>query len=173
MIIRVVRHDKNFTVIENAALQDRALSFKATGLLAYLLSMPDNWTPNRDDLAQRKTDGVASVRAGMTELKDAGYITVRKEKLQNGTFVTVAEVYERPVVRAKIAPPLADYPPAENPPGGNQPVISNEEQLPTNKNDLEAESEGLEIRPVGFFDPGGEHWRDIRGRLPKASARLL
>ena len=41
MIIRVIRHEQNFTVIDNACQRDLTLSFKATGLLAYLLSMPD------------------------------------------------------------------------------------------------------------------------------------
>lgn len=48
---------KTYTVIDNGALRDPGLSFKATGLLAFLLSLPDNWRPNTRHLSSIKTDG--------------------------------------------------------------------------------------------------------------------
>lgn len=127
MIIRVIRHETNFTVIDNAALRDCTLSFKATGLLAYLLSMPDEWTPRRDQLAEVKTDGVASIRAALAELTSAGYLVRKVERLPDGRTVTVSELHERPVaekppvgVRKSHLQPVVNQPvvdqPAENQP---------------------------------------------------------
>lgn len=107
MIIRVVRHEQNFTIIDNAVLRDCTLSFKATGLLAYLLSMPDEWSPRRDQLAEVKTDGVASIRAALKELTDAGYLVRRVERLPDGRTVTVSEIHERP------SSPMAENRPVE------------------------------------------------------------
>lgn len=137
MIIRVVRHERDFTVIDNAALRDCTLSFKATGLLAYLLSMPDQWSPRREQLAEAKRDGVASIRAALKELVDAGYLVRKTEQMPDGTLVTVSEIHERPkaenqpaVVRKSHGRRLenrpavnrpADNPPAKEVPNTNQP----------------------------------------------------
>lgn len=128
MIIRVVRREHGFTVIDNAALRDCTLSFKATGLLAYLLSMPDEWTPRREQLAEAKTDGVAAVRAALKELTAAGYLVRKVERLADGRTVTVSEIHERPTGGkpasgdAKIARPLAGKPLAGEPLAENQPA---------------------------------------------------
>lgn len=129
MIIRVVRHDTNFTVIDNAALRDCSLSFKATGLLAYLLSMPDEWTPRRDQLSEVKTDGVASIRAALAELTGAGYLVRKVERLPDGRTVTISEIHERPVaenqpveLRFSHNQPVVHQPVVDQP-AGNQPPL--------------------------------------------------
>ena len=43
MIVRGPRPDR-FTIVDNEILRNHALSFKARGLLAYLMSMQDNWS---------------------------------------------------------------------------------------------------------------------------------
>lgn len=97
MIIRVAKRSRGWTAISNETLQDDHLSWKATGMLAYLLSLPDDWRVNRDDLETRKSDGMTVVRSTMTELTDAGYLVRRRERLSNGTFQTILEVHESPV----------------------------------------------------------------------------
>lgn len=127
MIIRVVRRERAFTTIDNAALRDDRLSFKATGLLAYLLSMPDEWSPRREHLATVKSDGVASIRAALKELADAGYLVRKIERGADGKTFTVSEIRETPLaenpplVDAEIAPPLAGKPLAGFPLAGNPP----------------------------------------------------
>jgi hypothetical protein len=129
VIIRVIRHETNFTVIDNACLRDCTLSFKATGLLAYLLSMPDEWTPRRDQLAEVKTDGVASIRAALAELTAAGYLVRKVERLPDGRTVTVSELHERPVaenrpvgVRKSHLQPVVNQPVVDQP-AENQPAL--------------------------------------------------
>ena len=61
-IIRVVKDKENPCVIKNKHATDNpSISFKATGILDYLLSKPDNWQVYESDLAKRKTDSRHSV----------------------------------------------------------------------------------------------------------------
>ncbi|MGR5875594.1 hypothetical protein ACT7DH_27750 [Bacillus pacificus] len=39
-----VKKDVNYSVIHNTPLRDEKLSWRAKGLLAYMLSLPDDWT---------------------------------------------------------------------------------------------------------------------------------
>lgn len=65
---------KNYTIIPNVGLEDPTLSAKAKGLLAYMLSKPDDWTFYQRELEQHFTDGKASIRSAMVDLVKHGYI---------------------------------------------------------------------------------------------------
>ncbi len=82
-IIRVRRCPNNFVTMDKTFLEDTRLSFKAKGILAYLLSKPDNWKVIVGNLVNYAADGKASVYAGLKELKECGYyqkVPVRDEK---------------------------------------------------------------------------------------------
>ena len=74
MIIRVFRSQTPFTTIPNAILEDDRLSFRAKGLLIYLLSKPDCWKVRQNHLASVGPDGAHSMRTAISELEDAGYM---------------------------------------------------------------------------------------------------
>lgn len=74
----------NFTTISNTALKDAELSFKAKGLLVYMWSLPDDWEFYETELAKRATDGVASVRSGLKELEDKGYLVKQRARNSKG-----------------------------------------------------------------------------------------
>lgn len=81
-VIRVQKRPNNFVMMDKSFLEDTRLSYKAKGILAYLLSKPDNWKVIVGNLVNYSTDGKASVYAGLKELKDSGYyekIPVRNE----------------------------------------------------------------------------------------------
>lgn len=85
-IIRVAKNKNNpYTIIRADTLKDRGLSWRATGLLAYLLSMPDDWEVHIAELAHHKTDGARSLRAGIKELMEAGYIV--RETIREGNRI--------------------------------------------------------------------------------------
>lgn len=42
-VIRVKKRPSNFVMMDKTFLEDDRLSYKAKGLLAYLLSKPDDW----------------------------------------------------------------------------------------------------------------------------------
>lgn len=72
-ILRVEKNG-NYTVLHRAALNDKRLSWKAKGILAYMLSMPNDWIFYMEELMKHATDGEKSFRAGFNELKKHGYV---------------------------------------------------------------------------------------------------
>ena len=96
MIIRTPNRDK-FTIISNVPLNDERLSWKARGLLAYLLSKPDSWAVVVADLVKRSPDGRASVLTGLVELEKLGYIKRSSKRGDAWRFDGIdAEVFEEP-----------------------------------------------------------------------------
>lgn len=109
-----------YTVVDNGLLNDAALSFKAVGLLVFLLSKPDDWRFNYRHIATTHTDGEAAVRAGMKELQGRGYLTRERERQDDGTFAWVVTVHEERVT------PCGGSPRMENPGVGNDHLLSTE-----------------------------------------------
>lgn len=96
MIFKQAGHRRDYTVVSNKVLRDAKLSFKATGLLAFLLSLPEEWQPRSNHLASIKTDGRDSVRSALRELEEAGYLARSRRLAPNGTFDWLIEVHETP-----------------------------------------------------------------------------
>ena len=69
-----VNKDKNYTTINNTGLKDTRLSWKAKGILAYILTLPDDWIFYMEEVTKHSKDGIASLKAGMKELKECGYV---------------------------------------------------------------------------------------------------
>ena len=117
----------DFAHIPNATLQDPQLSWKATGLLGYLLSLPEDWQINLMDLSKRKTDGRDSTRAAVRDLVNTGYmrITVLRDGGTGQFADTIWEVSATPDFSAP-APGLENPTPANPPP--EDPVSENPPQ---------------------------------------------
>ena len=89
--------------MSRAGLEDERLSWKARGLLAYLLSKPDNWQVMVAHLVNQGPDGRGSVMSGLRELKDAGYIVSSRARAKGGTFDGWdSTVYEEPVTESRF-----------------------------------------------------------------------
>ena len=86
MIIRT-KKDKNFTVINNTALRDKRLSWKAKGLFAYMMTNIDNWEFYVSELEKHSTDGGHATRTAIKELIQVGYL-VKDIKRNKGRFVS-------------------------------------------------------------------------------------
>lgn len=71
-------------MISNVGLKDEKLSFKAKGLLAYMLSLPDDWVFYETELVNHSTDGLASVKSGLKELQERGYLDRNRERNAKG-----------------------------------------------------------------------------------------
>ncbi|AWY05308.1 helix-turn-helix DNA binding domain protein [Microbacterium phage Cinna] len=72
-----------FAQIANAALRDKRLSWKARGLLAYLLSHREGWRTSVARLEREAPDGRDSVRAGLNELIEHGYVTRSEDRIRD------------------------------------------------------------------------------------------
>lgn len=119
-----------FTVLPNDALRDRVLSFKARGVLAYLLSMPDGWQTSSERLARVGPDGRDSIRSALRELEDRGYLLRVRRRQPDGTFTTETIVHDVPIAGRDNDPPepvgnAGENPPTFPPPGTAFPASDN------------------------------------------------
>jgi|GEM_PF-3239171 len=64
----------NFTQIDNRILCRKDLSFRAKGVLLYLLSRPPQWKVVLNDIVKRGRDGREAIRASARELEKMGFI---------------------------------------------------------------------------------------------------
>lgn len=106
-IIRAPRPESGFVQIRNEVARDSRLSFKARGILLEILSRPDNWETSADALAASGPDGRTAVLSGLRELREAGYLTTVRQRLEDGTFNTVSTVFDTPR-------PESGFPTSEN-----------------------------------------------------------
>lgn len=119
MIIRVAKRHR-YAVTDRSAVNDSRLSFKARGLLVYLLDKPDNWKIDREFLAKEEVgpDGVTAIRSALQELVQHGYLVRQTRRNERGQIITESWLHE--------VPPVAENPPsvpvAENRPAVNQPT---------------------------------------------------
>jgi len=79
VIIRRAKTTANFTILPNALLTDKRMSFEARGLLVYLLSKPADWTVSIGNIANQggawrgKKLGREKVLRILNELVQSGY----------------------------------------------------------------------------------------------------
>lgn len=170
MIFRV-RHRQRFVVIQNESVRDPNLSLKATGLLAFLLSFPDNMTFTRETIAKMKPDGVASIRSGLKELAREGYLTYSREQDKHGRWTTSVVIQETPnQPKADFQPSVFDF---DTQPKAEKPTVG----FPTSK-DFKDQQEEIPapppIAPDGAAAPDQERpvLSSIVTNLPERVAAL-
>lgn len=130
--VRTVKRENPFVQLDKHFLEDNKLSLKAKGLLAYFLSKPDGWQIRLKDVENKSTDGSSSIRSGLKELMDTGYINRYRERDEEGKFGDyIYEVYER----AEFNPKLENRTQVENEPKLDFPIQGNPTQEnPTQEN---------------------------------------
>jgi len=86
-IIRIQKNKDNpYAMIDKRIFSNADLSWKAKGLLGYLLSRPDNWKIIIADLVKQSTDGRDSVYSGLRELINARYIIGERKRKERGRY---------------------------------------------------------------------------------------
>lgn len=95
-IIRVARR-RRYTVVSNGPIEDPQLSFRALGVLTYLLSKPDHWEVRVAELIGAHSEGRAAVDSALAELERAGYVTRDEGRDAAGRFTSTLIVHEQPV----------------------------------------------------------------------------
>ena len=96
MIIRAARPHQNYTVVHNDLIEDQSLTWKARGILIYLLSKPDHWRTTAAYLASQSPEGIHSVRAALQQLERAGYVRRIKKQNSRGQWSTYTVIFDRP-----------------------------------------------------------------------------
>ena len=77
----------NYTTISNVFLRDKELSLKAKGLLATILSLPENWDFSIKGICATIKEGTTAVYSAIDELKEHGYCKVVTNRNEKGMIV--------------------------------------------------------------------------------------
>ena len=162
------RIDGPYTVIGNAAAQDSQISWKAKGLLIYLLSLPKDWNIRISELANHATDGYDSTKRAMDELLAAGYIQrgsrVRKPDGKLGDYVYLVTVVRDEM--PNLEKPSQEKPSQEKPSQENR-QLQKKQRTKETKNKLNTEY-------IRHFESWWDDWkasvRRFEGRRAKAKA---
>jgi len=85
-IYRIRKRDPGYTQVCNDIINETGLSWKAKGILIYLLSKPDGWTVRENDIVKHSVDGLKATKAGIKELIDRGYMFRRKIRDDKGKY---------------------------------------------------------------------------------------
>lgn len=133
--IRRTKRTGNFTTVRNEYLQDVNLSWKAKGLITYIMSLPPNWQLNLSDLKKRSKDGRDATAAGLRELITNGYCQRCKVRGDGGTFVgcdyEVSDIKEFEPEQPQTENPFMDTPQTENPVAVNPETEKPDTEKPT------------------------------------------
>ena len=117
-IIRQKRKER-FSIVDNKVIEDERLSFKARGLLIYMLSKPDDWKFYTDELAKRSSkDGITAIKPALKEIENAGYLLRKQGHKKNGQFASKDWV----LTDTSFISPQAENTATENTPTSNTPA---------------------------------------------------
>jgi hypothetical protein len=86
----------HFTMISNDAARDARLSFRARGVLTFILSHREGWEVNSTDIAGEGKEGRDAVRVALNELERHGYLTRQKYRGEGGQWAQSATVTDVP-----------------------------------------------------------------------------
>lgn len=96
-VFRVYKESGNFVTVHKSFIHDENLSWKAKGILLYLLSRPDDWQVYETELNKHSSDGRDSLRTGIKELEQAGYIHRTRKRNEKGQLKEYEyQVFEQP-----------------------------------------------------------------------------
>lgn len=91
-----VNKNKNYTVMSNYHLQDKSLSFKAKGLLSFMLSLPDSWDYSMKGLVSVSKENIGAIRTILQELEKHNYLVRTRYQNEKGQFQYEYTIYEIP-----------------------------------------------------------------------------
>jgi hypothetical protein len=94
-ILRIERHESDYTCVWNPTINDKRLSFRARGILLWLLSKPNGWEVNKTAIARAGKESAHGVDVAFAELYEYGYLTQEpirgKDGRLAGTTIVVSE----------------------------------------------------------------------------------
>lgn len=98
---RIIKDKNNpYVMVNKEFVNDRNLSWKAKGVLLYLLSKPDDWQVYEADIVEYAKDGKDSVKVAIKELMSSGYIVRgKRNRDSNGRLCSYDySVFESPQI---------------------------------------------------------------------------
>lgn len=173
-IIRLARR-RRWTTIATEALEDAELSLRARGLLAFLLSKPNDWVISADRIASGALEGRRAILSALKELERRGYLRRYLVRGDDGMVRTVSLLFEdRSAETALRSPPeCAHRTPVDRTPVSSTPLLETEDletetyatsalsDLPVARRPW-SDEEGAMARALA--DACGLEWADLTGR---------
>ena len=171
MAVFRIERTKNYTVMSNYHLRDKALSLKSKGLLSMMLSLPEDWNYTTRGLAKICKEGVDAIGGALRELETAGYIVRHQLRDRQGRISdTEYVIYEQPQPKAPDMPhpdtagPDTASPDTENPyldkPDTEKPAELNIEKSNTQK----SITHGSSTDSIPFREPAAARPPERKGR---------
>lgn len=95
---RAIKESGNFVTVHKNFIHDNNLTFKAKGILLYLLSRPDDWQIYESEILKHTKDGKDSLKSGIKELEEVGYVARTRKRNDKGHLNGYEYlVYEYPI----------------------------------------------------------------------------
>ena len=167
MAVFRIERTRDYTVMSNHHLRDKALSLKSKGLLSMMLSLPEDWNYTTRGLAKICKEGVDAIGGALRELEAAGYIVRHQLRDRQGRISdTEYVIYEQPQPKAPDTPqPDTALPDTENPyldgPDTEKPAELNIEKSRTQKSNTQGSStDSIPFRGTAAARPPERKGRD-------------
>ena len=167
MAVFRIERTRDYTVMSNHHLRDKALSLKSKGLLSMMLSLPEDWNYTTRGLAKICKEGVDAIGGALRELESAGYIVRHQMRDRQGRICdTEYVIYEQPQPKAPDTPqPDTASPDTENPylddPDTEKPAELNIEKSKTQKSNTQgASTDSIPFRETAAARPPERKGRD-------------
>ena len=167
MAVFRIERTRDYTVMSNHHLRDKALSLKSKGLLSMMLSLPEDWNYTTRGLAKICKEGVDAIGGALRELESAGYIVRHQMRDRQGRISdTEYVIYEQPQPKASDTPqPDTASPDTENPyldsPDTEKPAELNIEKSKTQKQTTDVSStDSIPFREFAAARPPERKGRD-------------
>ena len=166
MAVFRIERTRDYTVMSNHHLRDKALSLKSKGLLSMMLSLPEDWNYTTRGLAKICKEGVDAIGGALRELEAAGYIVRHQMRDRQGRISdTEYVIYEQPQPKASDTPqPDTASPDTENPyldsPDTEKPAELNIEKSKTQKSN----TQGASTDSIPFRETAAARSPERKGR---------
>lgn len=130
MTIVRIKKEKNYTMVDNAYLNDLRLTARELGLLTKVLSLPDDWEFSVRGLERILKDGQDGIRSALRVLEETGYLVRSRARNEHGKMGKITYTfYERSLCPSN---PDKESPDTEEP-NMEKPDMVGESQLITNR----------------------------------------
>ena len=170
MAVFRIERTRDYTVMSNHHLRDKALSLKSKGLLSMMLSLPEDWNYTTRGLAKICKEGVDAIGGALRELESAGYIVRHQMRDRQGRICdTEYVIYEQPQPKAPDTPQ-----PDTASPDTEKPAELNIEKSKTQKQTTDVSStDSIPFREFAAARPPERKGRDAMSAEEMQSYREL
>lgn len=118
MSVFKIEKNRNYTVMSNYHLRDKNLTYKAKGLLSFMLSLPEDWDYSLAGLCAISKESRDGIRSILKELQEHHYVEIEKVRGDKGYFEYNYLIYEVPhfiEVATQLTNPDMENPHLDNP----------------------------------------------------------